>query len=70
MKQNLQSGLWHRCGVCGTIFMSIQELTHHMATHKTKRFIQRRRPIAPRENVTITPSVPTENPPDYTNDRV
>lgn len=70
MKQNLQSGLWHRCGTCGTIFMSIQELSRHMATHKNKRFVQRRRNIPPRETAAAAPPLQQENVTNLTGDHV
>ncbi len=33
MKRDSPSGLWHRCGTCGTPFSSIQELYAHLETH-------------------------------------
>ncbi|MBI5033168.1 MAG: C2H2-type zinc finger protein [Chloroflexi bacterium] len=70
MKTNQLSGLWHRCGTCGTIFMSMQELARHMATHKTNQPAPRRRNLTPREPVTVAPPIQTENAPNMTNDNI
>ena len=70
MKQSQQSGLWHRCGTCGTVFMSIQELSRHMATHKTKSSAPRRRALPSREPVTIVPAIQPDNSPNLPSDHV
>jgi hypothetical protein len=63
MKQNQTSALWHRCGTCGTIFISIQELNAHLATHKTLRAHWRRASnVAPKLQPLATPKEPAIAP--------
>lgn len=41
MERNKNS-LWHRCGTCGTVFLSVQELRAHAKSHQGGRDLPRR----------------------------